>query len=383
MGGGKGKSKAPAPDPAIGQAAMMQAQVAGDWLDFSKEQFGVSNERQKDIDALTKRVTEQQLATQDQANAWAKEDRDRYTSVFRPVEDQYIKDATNWDSPERQAQMAAEARADVMSSADTQRQISNRQMSAMGVNPNSGRFAGTTRANDATTALNAAGAQNQARNTVRQQGMAMRADVVNMGKGLPSQAASSSGLGLTAGNSALGNNLSANSSYQNSLGIMNSGYGGAMQGYNNQASILNQQYGNQLNAWNAQQQSSANNSAGLWSGLGTAAGLGMMAFSSKELKTDKESFEGGLDAINAMPVERWNYKKGVSDEGPHIGAYAEDFQKATGLGDGKTINMIDAVGVNMKATQELDKKVEKLARGIEVIGKQINPPKRGGRGISA
>lgn len=379
MGGGKGKSKAPAPDPNVGLAAMKQAEIAGKWLDFSREQFGVANKRQDAIDALTKRVTEQQLATQDQANQWAKEDRSRYTSVFRPLEDQYIQEAKTWDSQARQDQQSAEARADVLGAADMQRQTANRQMSAMGVNPNSGRFAGVSRAGDTQTALAAAGASNQARDRVRQQGLAMRADAINMGRGLPSQAASSSGLGLSAGNSALGNNLGANSSWQNGLGIMTSGYGGAMQGYGSQASILNQQYANQLNAWSVQQQSSAQNTAGLWGGLGQAFGMGMQAFSSKELKEDKQPVEGALDAINAMPVEEWKYKDGVADGGRHIGPYAEDFQAATGKGDGKTINLIDAVGVTMKATQELDQKVEKLARGIEVVGRKIGPSKRRAR----
>lgn len=373
--GGK-KSKAPAADPNIGKAAMMQAQIAGDWLNFSREQFAIANERQEGIDALTNRVTEQQLATQDQANTWAKEDRDRYKTVYQPLEDQYIDQATNWDSQGRQDAAAAEARADVQSASEMQRQTSNRQMAAMGVNPNSGRFAGTQRAGETATALASAGAANNARDTVRQQGIAMRADALNMGKGLPSQAAGSAGLGLSAGNSALGNNLSANQSWQNGLGIMTSGYGGAMQGYGSQASILNQQYANQLSAWNSQQNANAQGTAGLWSGLGTAAGMGMMAFSSKELKENKEPVDGALDAVRSMPVEKWDYKEGVADQGTHIGPYAEDFQAATGMGDGKTINMIDAMGINMKATQELDQKVEKLAKGIEVVARKINAPRR-------
>lgn len=384
MGGkGGGGGSAPSPDPNIGKAAMKNAQLGQDWLNFSKQQMTVSNARQAKIDNLSNRVTEQQLATQVQANNWAKEDRSRYTSVFRPVEDKYIADAKNWDSAGRQGMVAAEASADVMGAADRQRQTNNRQMSAMGVNPNSGRFAGVSRAGETATALGAAGAQNQARNTVRQQGMAMRADVANMGKGLPSQAASSSSLGLSAGNSAMGNALSANTSWQNSNNIMNSGFGGAMQGNSSSASILNQQYGNQLGAWGSENSASAANSAGMWGGIGSMAGMAMMAYSSKELKENKKPVRGALEAVKSMPVESWDYKEGVADGGSHIGPYAEDFQKATGLGDGTKINMVDAMGVSMKATQELDQKVEKLARGIEVMSRKINQPKKGARGVAA
>lgn len=376
MGGGKGKSKAPAPDPAIGQAALMQAEIGKDWLSFAREQFAIGNERQKGIDALENQIRTQQIATQDQANTWAREDRDRYTSVFRPMEDKFISEANNWDSAARQEKMATEARADVLGAADMQRQASNRQMAAMGINPNSGRFAGTQRAGDTATALNAAGAQNQARNTVRQQGIAMRADALNMGRGLPSQAAGAAGLGLTAGNSAMGNAMNANNSWRSNVGIMGQGFGGAMQGYAGQAGTLNSLYGNQLQGWAAQNQSSSANSAGLMSGIGSIAGMAMSYFSSEELKTDKKPVDGALDAVNSMPVEEWSYKEGVEDGGRHIGPYAEDFHQATGKGDGKSIPVQDAIGVSMRAIQELDGKVEKLSKGITEVSRSINQPKK-------
>ncbi|PWB90923.1 hypothetical protein C5688_08655 [Methylocystis sp. MitZ-2018] len=53
---------------------------------------------------------------------------------------------------------------------------------------------------------------------------------------------------------------------------------------------------------------------------------------------------------------------GVEDEGAHIGTYAQDFQRETGLGDGKSINVIDAIGVAMGAIKELSAKVDKLDR---------------------
>lgn len=372
--GGK-KSKAPAPDPQIGEAAKMQAQISKEWLDFAREAYGVANDRQVDIDALTKKVTEQQLATQDQANAWAKEDRDRYKTTFQPMEDQYVKDAQDWDSAERQDKMASEAKADVLSSAAQQRQAGQRSMAAMGVSPTSGRFAGVNRAGEVQTGLAAAGAQNTARNQVRSQGMAMKADAINMGKGLPSQAAGSAGLGLTAGSSALNSNLAANASWGSNNAIMTNGFGGAANGYANQANILNQQYQGQLSAWATQQQASSSNFGGLMGGIGSMAGMFMS--SSKDVKEDKVPVEGALDAVNEMPVEEWSYKQGEGDGGRHIGAYAEDFQRATGKGDGKSIPIIDAIGVNMKATQELDQKVEKLADAVSSLaGTGITPPKR-------
>jgi len=276
FGGGKGGGggSAPAPDPQIGQAALMNAELGEDWLDFAKEQFTAGNIRQEDMDALTTAVIDQQLATAEQQQEWATEDRERYTETFQPLEDEFIQEAKDYASPERQERLAAEAKADVMSSADQQRQISQRQMASMGLNPASGRFQGVQRSGDLNTALASAGAQNNARNMVRDKGLALKADAINMGRGLPSQASTAAGMGLSAGNYAVGNQQTANQNFYANQGVMNQGFSGAMQGYSNQGNILNNLYGNQVNAWSAQQQANAASAAGTGQLFGSIIGAG-------------------------------------------------------------------------------------------------------------
>jgi len=361
----KGGGSAPSPDPNIGKAAMKQAELGESWLKIAQEQFAVANKRQTEQDKIANQVTKQQLDASKQAQQWATEDRERYKTVFQPMQDEFIDTAKNWDSAERQDKLASEAKADVMTNAAQQRQATQRQQAAMGVSPTSGRFAGVDRAGEQATALTAAGAQNMSRNQVRKEGVAMRADAVNMGNGLAVNPASSLGLGVSSGSAAMGTTSANNAQAAGNSAILQNGYNTAMNGYANQASILNQQYGNQLNAWNAQQQASASATGGLFSGLGSLAGMGLMAFSSTEFKEDKQPVEGGLEAVNSMPVEEWKYKDGIADGGRHIGPYAEDFQKATGKGNGKMIPVMDAIGVTMKAVQELDQKVEKLGRSIK------------------
>ncbi|MEY9435593.1 hypothetical protein ABIF14_002684 [Bradyrhizobium elkanii] len=359
---GGGGGSAPSPDPQIGTAAIMQAQTGQDMLDFAKQQFEIGNNRQADMDALSRKLIDQQYGISEQQQKWAQSDRERYESVYKPVEDKFIAEAKNYATPEKQAQAAAEARADVMNSAAAARGQQQRQMTSMGVNPNSGRFAGVDRATNTATALGAAGAQNAARTQVRDKGLALMADVANMGRGLPAQSAQATSLGLGAGQAAMGTAGAANQNFYNNVGVMNTGYGGAMKGYAGQGSTLNTLYGNQINAWSAQQQANAASSAGLFGGIGSLVGTGIGAFmSSKDVKFNKTKIAGALDAVRSMPVEAWTYKEGAGDEGEHIGPYAEDFQKATGLGDGKSINPIDAIGLGLKAVQELSEKVDKLA----------------------
>ncbi|QBQ72227.1 virion structural protein [Serratia phage Parlo] len=361
----KGSSSAPSPDPRIGEAALKQAELGQQSLDFWKDQMGIANERQKGQDAIANQVTQQQLDASKQAQQWATEDRNRWNTVFKPMQDEFIDTAKNWDSEERQNKLAAEASADVLSNAAQQRDATNRQQAAMGVDPRSGRYQGVDRAAELATGLNVAGAQNNARNTVRKEGVAMKADAINMGSGLAVNPATSLGLGVSSGSAAMGTTSANNAQAAGHAGMMQNGFNSAMQGQAGMASALNNQYSNQLNAWSAQQQANANSTSSLFGGLGSIAGMGLMAFSSKDYKEDKKPIEGGLDAVNSMPVEEWKYKDGIADGGEHIGPYAEDFQKATGKGNGKMIPVMDAVGVTMKAVQELDKKVEALGRSVK------------------
>lgn len=325
---GKNAPSAPSPDPNIGIAALKGAETGEAWLDFMKGQAKISNQ-------------------------WAMEDRDRYQSVFQPLENQFVKTAQNWDSPERQAKMAAEARADVMGASALQDQMRSRQLAAVGIAPNSGRFAGIDRAADTETALAAAGAQNNARNTVRNQGLALKGDAVGLGRGLPSQALGALGLSNSAANS---------------------GFGGAMQGYGQQGSLLNDQYRTQVSAWQTEAGLAAQNSAGLMSGLGSIIGLGASFMSDEDAKEDKKPARGFLDAIRGMPVEQWTYKEGEGDEGTHVGTYAQDFQRETGKGDGKSINVIDAIGTLQGGLKELIEEVD----GIKGV---IAAKMTGGRGL--
>lgn len=363
---GKSSGSAPSADPNIGKAALKQAETGEQWLKFAEESFAVSTSRQAELDALTKQITEQQIGIAGEQAGWSRDDRERYETVFKPIEDKFIEDATSYATPERQAAAAAEARGDVQMASAAEREAAQRRMMAVGINPDSGRYRGIDRAGELGTALNSAGAANLARNNVRDKGLALTADVANLGRGLPSQSAQAASVGLSAGNSAAGNAGAANQQFINSTGVMGQGYQGAMAGYGGQASTLNQLYNSQLNSWAAENQAQGSAIGGIASGLGTAAG--MIWGSDENIKTDKKKLKEGaaLEAVKDMRVEEWNYAPGVADAGRHIGTYAQDFKKSTGKGDGKTIAAQDAIGVTMGALKDLDRKVSRIAKAVEM-----------------
>ena len=118
-------------------------------------------------------------------------------------------------------------------------------------------------------------------------------------------------------------------------------------------------YNAQLQAYNQRQQQ--NNS--MWSGIGSIVGsLGSAFISDKNKKQNVKPANSILKGVEKIPVKSWEYKPGVGDGGAqrHVGPMAQDFKGFFGLGDGRSIPVVDAVGVNMAATQQLAKKVRKL-----------------------
>ena len=321
-----GKS-APKPDKRIGEAAVKSAELGEKYLGWMQGQSEITN-------------------------AWATEDRARFRNTFEPLQDRMIQDAINAASPERRDALASEAVADVRQQSVLARTQNERLLTSKGVNPASGRYAAETRRSASAEGLAAAGAANMARRTAEGLGDAKMANVVNLGSGIAVNPATS--MSLT--NQAAG-----------------AGFSGAMQGYNQKGSMLLSQHDAQMNAWNAQNQ--------MLGGIGQGVGMviGAMPFtSSKDSKTNKKKPMSVLDAVKDMPVEEWEYKKGMGDGGGkrHIGPYAEDFQQATGLGNGREISVVDAVGVNMGATQELAAQVDRLEGKIDRMSSKTRGRKK-------
>lgn len=369
---GKSSSSA-ASDPLAGFSALMQAQAAQqqtqlghDWLDFAKQQTDVANQRQVGIDALTGKVTQAQLAAQDQANAWAAEDRARYKSIFVPLQDKFIEKANNWDSAANQAKVAAEAKADVMNNAAGANAANARQAAARGINPASGSWAGIDRAQATQTALGAAGAENNARSTLRTQAIGLQGDALNIGNGLPSQALDATKTGVATGSSANSNNLAAQQSWLNNQSIMTDAYKGAGSLAYNAGNMWGSVYDSRVGLLNNQDQMAMAGPNAILGGLGSLAGMGIGAYmrSDEDAKEDKREVKGVLEALKRMPISSWRYKpeEGLGED-QHIGAMAQDMKRELGVGNGKEIAVVDAIGVTMGAVKELAEKVEALKGG--------------------
>ena len=137
----------------------------------------------------------QNAAAQTQAGI-AQDMWNQYKTTYQPMEDQYVADAQNYNTPEHQEQAAEAANADVVSSFDAQKDQAARQMASYGISPDSGKFQSINSRLNLGQAAQQAAAQTGARRQVEQTGWDRQTQALSLGKGLPAQAsASASGAG--------------------------------------------------------------------------------------------------------------------------------------------------------------------------------------------
>ncbi len=70
-----------------------------------------------------------------------------------------------------------------------------------------------------------------------------------------------------------------------------------------------------------------------------------------------------LEGIEKLPIAIWKYKDEIDDASehrPHLGPYAEDMQRLFGLGNGREIFLMDAIGITLAGIQALTARVKEL-----------------------
>lgn len=263
--------KPPAPDPALGAAAMKQAKIAEEMLGMSRQQMAYQREQDAKNYALATQQFDYQKGILDKQMGWASQDRQRMMDVYRPLEDQVIRDAQGWDQADNMNRRAAQAQADVQQAIRQQNATTSQNMLNMGVNPNSGRFAGGLRSQAFQNAALQAGLQNQTRGQLLNEAQAMRANATQMGNQLIGQSYGAlTGAGQTAGG-LMNPYLEAN---RMSLAGFSTGMQGMGQAGNANAQSFDMQnkiYQNNLDIWRQKAQNKAARTSAIVGGISALA----------------------------------------------------------------------------------------------------------------
>ena len=361
-----GKSSSVKMDPMASQAAWQQAETGREMAQLGRDEFEFQRDIWNKYDPYYQQIINQQLSEAQKNEARADDQWNQYKNVFQPIENQMAEEAMNYDSADEVARREGLAAATVAKQFDASDAQMSRDMARMGVSPTSS-LGSQSQINQANSrALAKAGAVNEERNNTKLLGMSLRQQAAQFGRNMPSTGLAASAAALQGGNSATGNMgnsmQTAGMAGQNAGSLMGAG-----------ASQLGSAANTYANMWGQQQSAKANSNAGLGSLLGTGLSFGMMAFSSKGVKENKEpvSDEAALQGLENVPVESWKYKEGVADGGQHVGPYAEDMQAEFGddvAPGGKAIDMISAQGKHHAAIRALgqhDKKLNQRLKRLE------------------
>lgn len=275
--GGKGGGSAPSPDPNIGIAQRQLADLAQEqWASFKTDiypellrQSKVAEQRANDQFAMTKEVSDFNLKKSREAYA-------RYEEGAIPAMQKLKEDADKYNEAGYQEMLASQALGDVNTSFESQRQQQAMRDRSYGIDPTSGRSAGSASAIGAMQALAGAQASTQTRQAAHDIGLTKQANVYNMYAGLPAQANANTNVALNA--SAQGN-AATKSAFDITAGTgssLNAATATAMQGWNQVGNLGTQKYNADVSAYNAEQQASGAFASGLGSALGSGAALWKM-----------------------------------------------------------------------------------------------------------
>ncbi len=263
-------SKAPeAPDltpmaEGSAETARMAQETAREQLAWAREQDGMNRQ------LLDRVLTGQETIQQDQLQN-AQQDRARYEQTFQPIEDNLVSEFQNYDSPERRAQERGRAMSDVSQSFDAARRNSLQRLESYGVDPSQTRNAALDIGVRTAQAAATAGAASAADRSTEQTGRALRAEAINIGRGLPSNVAASYGQSLQAGNSMVGNanqtTAATSGAFQGANGAMNT----SINGFGQAGNTMAQGYQGQMAQFNANQQATT----GMLQAAGGIAGMFM------------------------------------------------------------------------------------------------------------
>lgn len=289
---------APSPDPLIGESARANAETAKKALDFytSIYESDIRPAQQRDA-ALREGLIQDVQSGMKQQQAIAQDQYDFYRSNYRPIEEQSIRDAMEYDSQaniDRRAGIAAASVNQQYSNAAGQQA---RTLSRYGINPNSSAFA---RANSQLTnnqALAAAGAQTGAALDTIDRAVALRAGVAGAGRGMPNAAAQT--FAMAGNNASNAGNMSAQGMnvMAQGAGIMNQGFQTNIAGNQSAGNLMLGDFQGRMQGYQADQAAMS----GLFSGLGSFAGL---SYGKLWGKADGGYIDGrGLRMANGGEVE--------------------------------------------------------------------------------
>lgn len=228
-----GKSRAPAPDPRMGEAANRQIALAErQWEDYIGPggdrdwMRGIANESL----GISRSTAERSNALNDYQLDQMRRNNDRYWGNTVPYQDRVDSEIDRLYSQDGINNQVNMATADVSGAMSNARQQGLRSMSRMGVNPMSGAFGQNNNAMSVQQAQAMASAATKTRTAAEQAGLASRFQSLGAKLGMAGLGATNAGLATSALGLGLGAGQGMTGAGAASIGANNQSFGSAMGG---------------------------------------------------------------------------------------------------------------------------------------------------------
>jgi hypothetical protein len=182
------------------RAAQLQYDLGQRELDFAERQYAENK-------PMADRIAQTQVGIMDDARNQANDYYDYQKNTFRPLEQGLVRDAENFSTAGAQEAFARNAVTDTQRAQENAQAQASRAMAAMGVNPNSGRFAGMNKSMGLQNAAMRAGAATNARIQGEEMGVARRMNAAGLGRNLAANTTASQGMSVGAGSAGLNSTM--------------------------------------------------------------------------------------------------------------------------------------------------------------------------------
>lgn len=157
----------------------------------------------------------------DQANAgadWAQADRQRWEQTYKPVEDAYVDQVVNYDTPGRRESEAARYAAEASNAAEAAADEAKRQLTTFGAKPTDVKYGALDTGMRMTKGANAVAASESARRNVENTGLSLKQGVIQQGNQYPARTVADSGVAQNAGTAGANVGIATDTAYGGLMG---------------------------------------------------------------------------------------------------------------------------------------------------------------------
>lgn len=305
-----GKSKAPAPDPRMGEAALRQIELSEkQWDEYIKE--GGDRDWMRSLAdeslGISRSTAERSNAMSDYQLDQMKLNNERYWGNTVPYQDMVDGEIDRLYSPAGIENQVNQNVADVTGATANARGQGLRAMSRMGVNPMSGAFGNGNNAMSVQQAQAMSSAANKTRTAAEQAGLATRFQSLGAKLGMAGLGATNAGLATSAMGMGLNAGQGMTGAGAASIGANNQTFGSAMNGMSAGITGLGNYTGLQQNAAKINNENDPFGTI-----IGAAAGgwaSGGFKFSDRRLKTDIVLV--GVHEVTGLNLYEFRYTGGT------------------------------------------------------------------------